>query len=177
MTLATIEQLESYLGTVITGPSAVASAQLALDIASNSVETYIGYKIEEIVDDEVNIDGTGNTIVLLPSFPITEITAIIEDGVLLETTAYEFSQFGVVKKTNGLWTSKLNGINVTYTHGFTEVPLSIVGVVLSLAGRIKSGSSDIKQESIGGYSVTYANPSPVLQASEIMTLDAFRILK
>lgn len=177
MALATIEQLESYLGTVITGPAAVASAQLALDIASDAVEKYIGYTLEEIEDDVVSVDGTRNYVFLLPAYPVTEITSIVEDGVMLETDEYEFSQFGIVKKLNGLWTNKLNGIVITYTHGFVDIPMSIVGVVLSLAGRIKDGSSNIKQESIGGYSITYANPSPVLQAAEVMTLDAFRILK
>jgi hypothetical protein len=177
MALATIEQLESYLGTVITGPSAVASATLALDIASDAVEKYIGYSILEVEDDVITVDGTANFVFLLPAYPVTEITAIVEDGILLDTDKYEYSQFGIVKRSFGVWTNKLSGISVTYTHGFTDVPLSIVGVVLALAGRIKDGSSNIKQESIGGYSVTYANPSPVLQAAEVMTLDAFRILK
>lgn len=177
MALATIEQLESYLGTVITGPSAVASAQLALDIASDAVEQYIGYDILEVEDDVITVDGTYNYVFLLPAYPVTEITAIVEDGTLLDIDKYEYSQFGIVKKKDGVWTNKLNGITVTYTHGFTDVPMSIIGVVLALASRIKDGSSNIKQESIGGYSVTYANPSPVLQASEVMTLDAFRILK
>jgi len=177
MALATVEQLESYLGTVITGPSAVASAELALDIASDAVEKYIGYPVEEVVDDVISVDGTRNYVFLLPAYPVTDIASITEDGIMLDTDEYEYSQFGIVKKLNGLWTNKLNGITITYTHGFTDVPMSIIGVVLALASRIKDGSSNIKQESMGSYSVTYANPSPVLQAAEVMVLDAFRILK
>ena len=92
MALATVEQLESYLGTVITGPSAVASAQLALDIASDAVEKYIGYSILEVEDDVITVDGTANFVFLLPAYPVTEITAIIEDGILLDTDKYEYSQ-------------------------------------------------------------------------------------
>ncbi|MFD4797213.1 hypothetical protein [Streptomyces anulatus] len=45
---------------------------------------------------------------------------------------------------------------VTYSHGYAEVPATVRAIVLTLAGRVLTNPSDLRQESVGSVSVTYA---------------------
>ncbi|MGW2425059.1 hypothetical protein ACWC0C_38455 [Streptomyces sp. NPDC001709] len=45
---------------------------------------------------------------------------------------------------------------VTYTHGYETVPADVRAIVLTLAGRVLTNPSDLRQESVGSVNVTYA---------------------
>ncbi|MFJ7588434.1 hypothetical protein ACIQZO_13815 [Streptomyces sp. NPDC097617] len=45
---------------------------------------------------------------------------------------------------------------VTYTHGYATVPADVRAIVLTLAGRVLTNPNDLRQESVGSVSVTYA---------------------
>ncbi|MFJ5707614.1 hypothetical protein [Streptomyces sp. NPDC093105] len=47
-------------------------------------------------------------------------------------------------------------VTVTYTHGYASVPGDVLAVVLTLAGRVLTNPSDLRQESVGSVSVTYS---------------------
>ncbi|MFJ4794021.1 hypothetical protein [Kitasatospora purpeofusca] len=47
-------------------------------------------------------------------------------------------------------------VEVTYEHGYTEVPGDVRAVVLTAAARVLNNPSDLRQETAGGVSVTYA---------------------
>lgn len=47
-------------------------------------------------------------------------------------------------------------VYVTYTHGYATVPADVRAIVLTLAGRVLTNPSDLRQESVGSVSVTYA---------------------
>jgi hypothetical protein len=171
--LGSIAELEAWLGRDLTDETA---AQQALDIASGVVRTYCGHSISQILNDDIKLDGTGTNIVMLPAIPVNGIDLIEVNDEELEDTKYAWSKKGFVKRTDGiLWPTLPNSIRIIYNHGFATIPDAILGVVLSLAGRIVDGSSGIKQETIGSYSVTYADPSPVLRANEQNALDAYKV--
>ncbi|MCX4687231.1 hypothetical protein OG401_23485 [Kitasatospora purpeofusca] len=45
---------------------------------------------------------------------------------------------------------------ITYTSGYGAVPGDVLAVVLTLAARILNNPADLRQEAVGGVSVTYA---------------------
>ncbi|CAM5247716.1 hypothetical protein SSPIM334S_06287 [Streptomyces spiroverticillatus] len=47
-------------------------------------------------------------------------------------------------------------VTVTYTHGYASVPGDVRAVVLTLAARVLNNPTDLRQESVGSVSVTYA---------------------
>ena len=170
--LATIAQLELLLGRDVDN----VAAQQALDIASDTVRAYCGHSISQILNDVVTLDGSDTNTLILPAAPVNGIDFIKVNGVTLAATAYKWSKKGWVRRIDGiLWPSTPGSIEVTYNHGFATIPGAILGVVLSLAGRIQDGSSGIKQETIGSYSVTYGDPSPVLRANEQAALDVYKV--
>lgn len=172
--LATVADLEAFLGTTFDDPT---SAELAIDIASNIVKNYCGHSILKVLNDNIFLDGSGTTLLLLPAFPVNGIDLIEIEGEILENTKYKWSKKGWVVRTDGLlWPSQPNTIEIIYNHGYDTVPDAILGVVLSLSSRIVEQPSGIKQETIGSYSVTYNDPSPTLRANEQSVLDYYKVI-
>lgn len=173
MSLATIADLEAVLHRDIDDEDTYALA--ALDQATAVVENYLGQPVELVEDDEVILDGSGTKVLLLPAFPVTEVTSVIVDEeTLTEGTDYEWSATGELRR-KGTWPAALRSVEVTYSHGYATVPPVIVAVVAALAGRIYGTPLTVRQESMGAYSVTYTGAGgPALQAAELMMLDAYR---
>ncbi len=172
MSLATIADLEAVLHRDIDAEDPYALA--ALEQASAVVENYLGQPVELVEDDEVVLDGSGTKVLLLPAFPVTEVTLVLVDGDALTEDDYEWSKTGELRR-KALWPAALRSVEVTYSHGYATVPAVIVAVVSALAGRIYGTPLTVRQESMGSYSVTYAGAGgPSLQAAELMMLDAYR---
>ena len=171
--LATVEQLEAWLGRTLADEAA---AEQALDIASSVVRTYCGHSISQILNDDITLDGTGTNLLLLPAMPVNGVDIVEVEEEELDPTDFAWSKKGFIKRIDGLlWGTLPGSIRVVYNHGYATIPDAILGVVLSLAGRIVDGSSGIKQETIGSYSVTYGDPSPVLRANEQQALDSYKV--
>lgn len=176
--LASLDAFAAFLGRELTPAGSgepATSEEQALQIASDAVRSLLGYPVTR--EEELYVlDGTGSTVVRLPAFPLLAVSEVRVAGELLDDSAYAWSHAGWLTRTDGrTWGTLPRNIEVSATTGFDMVPPAITGVVLSLAARMVDGSAGIKQETIGSYSVTYQNPSPTLQAGEIMALDHFRL--
>lgn len=176
--LATLEELATFVGRTLTPAGSgeqPTTEEQALTIASSTVRTYLGHQVS-LQEETYVLDGTGTTFLRLPGFPIIDIAAVEEDGEEVPAEAYKVSPTGYLLRTDGhKWTHNPGGIEITFTAGFDPVPAVIVGAVLNLAARISDGSANIKQETIGSYNVTYATPTPTLQAAEMMAIEPYRI--
>lgn len=172
--LATVAQLESWLGREFDSETA---AQQALDVASDTIRSYCGHSISQILNDTVVLDGTGTNTLLLPAAPVNGIDSIEVNGEALESTDYKYSKKGWVRRVDGLkFPTTPGSIEVIYNHGYTTIPKDIVGVVLSFASRALDGSANVKQETIGSYSVTYGDTASVLRADEKAVLDIYKVV-
>jgi hypothetical protein len=190
---ATVAELAAYLARDI--DNADPSALLALSLASDTVRAYIGQEITSVEDDEITLDGTGTTLVLLPELPVTEISSVVEDGLdLTEDEDYYWSAQGEVirveprwegitrverpyeslKRVERRWLKKPRAVVITYSHGYATVPGPVKAATLALAGRIIDSPSGVKQETIGAYSVTYSSGTPTLADNEARLLDQYR---
>jgi len=173
-TLASVAELETFLDRTLmdTDP-----AELALEIASSAVADYLNQTLMLVEDDEAIIDGNGTELLMLPQVPVTEITKIEIDGTEIDSDYYSYNAKGMVKLKGKKFPKSLANVTVTYSHGYTNIPYAIRGVVLSIAARILDTNPAVKQESIGGYSVSYSNSSAGLLAIEQDALSAYRIIK
>lgn len=173
MAFATIADLNAVLRASIANNDAAALA--ALEAASNVVEGYIGQPVELVENDILVLDGNGRNTFLLPCWPVVDVIEIEVDGDYLEDDSYEWSFTGEVVRLQSVWPKTLRAIQVEYTHGYAVVPPVIVNVVANLAARIYSIPVAVKQESIGGYSVTYSSGGGLgLQVAETFILDPYR---
>lgn len=85
---------------------------------------YCGWTVTPVAEDvTVTVDGSGGPVLSLPSLYVTEVSAVVEDGVALDVADLRVSTNGQVRKRSGAcWTSALGGVVVTMTHGYPAAP-------------------------------------------------------
>lgn len=90
-------------------------------------------------------------VVALPQRPVVSVELVRAGGRVLRPDEYRLWR-------DDLWLGALGfgPVVVTYTHGYAEVPATVRAIVLTLAGRVLTNPSDLRQESVGSVSVTYA---------------------
>lgn len=166
---ASIEDVAAVLGREIDegDPSAI----IAIETASGLVAEFIGRDISQVVGEVEIIDGSGTNVLLLrywPVHPDPTVKVLGEDE-----EDFEWAESGYLKRTDYPWPTELRSVEVTYTHGYNPLPTSVRTIVAQAAARLLETPGAVKQESIGGYSVTYT-AGAVLQALDLMALERYR---
>jgi hypothetical protein len=161
-----------------------------LNRASERVRGYTGQTISRVIDDVADIP-VRNLIAYLPQLPADKPTVVRFDGVtFLENSAWYWDPIqdricGInpyitsANFTGWWWRNQDKYIEVTYSHGYTDVPDTIKEIVCAIANRMANtpdaAEGGTRQESVGGVSTTYASESlssgANLTASEKAALD------
>lgn len=126
--------------------------QRLLDTALVVARRYCGWHVSPVrTDDEIIMDGPGGTELFPPTRNIVELTEVINDGTPLEVGSSAAIPEVVVPasapwkivRLAGTWSTQYSGIEITMSHGFTEVEaadwrqaiLSMVDQMGSSSGR------------------------------------------
>ncbi|MFE7466351.1 hypothetical protein ACFU6R_19890 [Streptomyces sp. NPDC057499] len=89
-------------------------------------------------------------VVILPQRPVVAVELVRAGGRELGPDEYRLWR-------DELWLAGSYGsVVVTYSHGYAAVPAPVRAIVLTLAGRVLTNPNDLRQESVGSVSVTYA---------------------
>ncbi|MFB6911728.1 hypothetical protein [Streptomyces microflavus] len=89
-------------------------------------------------------------VVTLPQRPVVAVELVRAGGRELRPDEYRLWR-------DELWLAGSYGSAVvTYSHGYVTVPADVRAIVLTLAGRVLTNPSDLRQESVGAVNVTYA---------------------
>lgn len=130
------------------------NARIAVDAACGTVRAFTEQMINYVADETITLDGQGTDILILPEWPVVDVSLVIEDDVVIT----DFSQHddGTLIRV-WPWRVGRNNIEVTYSHGWQEVPSQVRIVALNLAQRLFEfgGGGGIASETIGSYSVSY----------------------
>ena len=150
-------------------------ARRLLDDATDEIRSYVGRHLSVVPDDEVTLPGTWSTRLRLPNAPLTAApSAVTLDGTALMVDAdYEWQRGGVLIRPSG-WGGADIEIVVTYSHGLDPIPGQVRSACLKLAAASASLTPGVSQESIDGYSVSYAQGSGVLTDMELRILNQLR---
>lgn len=179
--LASTEQVEAYSKSQILG----ADPRLgdSLNGVSTAIRRYCGWHIAPAQTETVVLDGPGGRLLSLPSLHVTDVSAIAEDDVPVETSNYRWSVDGSVKKKSGRWSDEFRSVTVTYTHGFDYADVAdLTSVVLSVIVRQLSSPTGATREQAGQVSVSWAVTAPgvsggiALLEHERSILDHYRIV-
>ncbi|WP_369383459.1 hypothetical protein [Streptomyces sp. cg36] len=124
-------------------------AALVLDTASAIVRTEARQRFTRGTTT-VALARRGQS-VALPQRPVVSIDLVRVGGRELRP-----DEFRVWR--DHLWLRALGfgPVVVTYTHGYVTVPADVRALVLTLASRVLTNPADLRQESAGSVSVTYA---------------------
>ncbi|SPT53796.1 Uncharacterised protein [Actinomyces bovis] len=160
--LASSAALAAYTRGAITAADPRATS--LLDAASAAVRRYCGWHVVPVITETVILDGTGAALVELPSMRVEEITALTEKcphrgGRVHEWTPeelgdLEWSHLGTLRRRDGVWTDRYQGIRVTMRHGYQEAP-ELTQTVLQVAAMALSSPTGVTHEQAGGVSINY----------------------
>ncbi|MFE3409453.1 hypothetical protein ACFXMT_14285 [Streptomyces mirabilis] len=90
------------------------------------------------------VDG----VIRLPLRPVVSVDAVTRDGAPID--------FDWDDETERLCVWGCTRVSVTFTHGYASVPGDVLAVALTAAQRVISNPNDLRQETVGSVSVTYA---------------------
>lgn len=153
-----------------------ARADFILSAVTSEVRKFSDQQFERVTDEEVILDGSGTQVLLLPGLPVIEVLSVFEGGTELDSSSYEWSAKGILRKSSGYWIQKFRNVVVTYTHGIPEVTDDIRMFVCSIAARAFVNPTGVTNESEGGYSAGYGYDGsrlPRLTASDQDFLRAY----
>lgn len=176
-------------------------AALALKRASARVRKYCRQEITLVEDETITLPGNGR-VLRLPQRPLVlddthPLTVIELFGITnVEYTALEgrdFTRIGTELTRGEAWwaPTRLMGfpwlrpqgvwaqrVQVTYSHGYTDIPDDIEDVVLDLAAMAMTNPQGLRSESIDDYSRTFAAEmigGPQLSAEHKEALRPYRV--
>ncbi len=143
-----------------------ASALAAIAEASALIQGYCHQTVELVEDEELVLDvGERQTKIFLPQLPVTEVTAVEEDGETLTVTDdYKLGANGILHRVGAYWYPGVQTVTVTYSHGYATIPQIVKDVCAALAGRryqaglqaaAVEGQSGVRAMSLGDYSIQY----------------------
>lgn len=151
MSYTTPADLADYLGedagTIDTG-----RAELLIDLASADIDHEAGQTFAATAADRAVLDGNGTTILVLPAWPVTDVSEVVVDGASLTAVGYRWSAAGLLRRVGAVWPDRYQAVEVTYDHGYAVVPGVIRSLCLQAAARGWTNPGGMASESIGSYS-------------------------
>ena len=127
--------------------------------AIGAIRGYCGWHISPSITETLIVDGPGDSLLLLPTLRLTNLTALTIDGTPVALEDVQWSERGGVRgyRTS---TAKWRGVSVEITHGYDEFPADLLAVARSMAAagdgsiakRYQSGphSVDLTDQAIAG---------------------------
>lgn len=151
----------------------------ALKAASQVIRNYCGWHISPAMT--CTAYPHGDAVKRLPAAYVSAISKVIENGVLLDATEYEWRNDGLIRRTNKRWSDKWNAISVEYTAGYdiTAVP-DLAEAVAAITAGVLSVSAGVASESADGVSISYSASASSIAASltsqQKSALEAYKVV-
>jgi len=185
----TKQDVENLLQIEITSDVHVASCARAISEATEAIRNYCHQYIELVTDDAITLDCAGGTRLFLPELPVVSVAAVVEDEEALTVDDdYKLGQYGILHRVSCDWTTGIQIITVTYTHGYDaydSLPDDIVAVATRAAARafqagLKASGTEgvpgISAKSLGDFSVSYASAAGGGVGEGLMGVSGARML-
>lgn len=142
--LATREQLAAWMQ--VDPSSLPAGADAVLSVVSSIVRKEARNSFQRATTTLTRRPREGR--VVLPLRPVVSVESVTRDG---QSVEWDWDA-----ETETLAVSGCAPVSVTFTHGYGEVPDDVLAVVLTAAQRVLTNPQDLRQETVGAVSVTYA---------------------
>lgn len=151
--LATVSQLEGWMqadpGTLPASAASTLETVSAIVRAEARQSFTRGTSTVTLYPDTLETwGGQTFTRVDLPQRPVVSVASVVdEDG---NPVPYELRRDTLHLR------KPCTAVSVTFTHGYAQVPGDVLAVALTAAQRVLNNPSDLRQETVGSMSVTYA---------------------
>lgn len=194
----TIADMAAFLQ--ITIPADSEAAARAILEASAAIQNHCRQQLALVEDEAYIFDVPGyRTKLFLPELPVTEVSAVVENGTaLVADDDYKLGRGGILYRLGGYyWYPGVQTVTVTYSHGYATIPQDVKDICVRAASRSyqsglkaaqEEGLPGVQATQLGDYSVTYAEPAsgsgggglgasaaPLLLPSEMRVLGPYRL--
>lgn len=163
MALLTIDQLQTDLGRdsrPLTDDE-IGTAQFFIDLITAYIESRcVGLSFTEVTDFEWKAQADYHGILELPYYPVTDVTSVknAKSGV---ETCWDWDEFDTIYDLDPFET-----VVVTLDYGFDTPPNDLAIVARAVARRMMNNPENIRQQTVGAISETYASVGDQLTAFE-----------
>lgn len=158
--IVSVSEFNTYTGNYEDGETVVAMKARMLRSAQEVVKDYLGFNPESTTYVSEIISGIGNNHLYLFAHPITQVSSVSIQGVVLDSSEYSIKDRFLLR-TNGVW---LNGIDVTvtYTAGWSAqtLPDTVKMAILQIASLMlqeSGGNIGLTGKSFSENSRTFIN--------------------
>ena len=110
------------------------------DQAVALVQSYCGWHIAPSQQDVLTLDGNGSRTIMLPSLHVTVVNSVSVDGTVLDASAYDWSEAGIIELRCGRFPDRFRCVVVDFWHGYEEFPAPVQAVLSQLWEDGMSGS-------------------------------------
>jgi len=153
--LADANDLATLLDVVATDPKLL----LALRRASDRFRGAVRHPVSLVANDVVLLDGNGTQSLNLPAAPVVGTPTVTIDGTAV--TDFRTSAKNGILRRSSCWPDDLGNIQVTYTHGYAEIPGDIADAVLEQAQLQYEVLAGVAQMSLGSQSIGFGTQATV----------------
>ncbi len=187
----TVRDVEELLQIEINDPEQVASCERAIKEASAAIRNYTCQYLSPVPDDEITLDvWERRSLLMLPELPVLSVSRVVEDGQLLqESVDYVLAGAGQLQRGSRrapqTWAVGPQITDVTYTHGYVDIPQDIVSVATRAAGRVYQaglqaaqvgGVLGVVSASLGDFSLGFGSAQGGGVGEGVMGVSAARML-
>lgn len=164
--IVTVTQLENRLRKTLDSGQATQELTLAQAVVADHCNLVT---LEQVEDDEVTLHGVYGPVLRIPGGPVESVSEVTIDGAAVSNYWLVKDDLWRGRNVDGLevplpgdlttWVGPSVEVVVTCTHGFAtgECPAAIQAVILGMAARTWSNPAGTRQQTIDGYSATWAN--------------------
>lgn len=148
----------------------------ALRAASRRFAGAVRHPVRLVVADVVTLYGECTDRLPLPAAPVTEVTSVRVDGVLLDPSGYRVRKdAGILRRMGGVWEDWAE-VEVLWSHGYDPIPQDIQEAVIDQARTIYRVQPGVQTVQAGGESITYGAQAAVGVTSQWQAaVDAYQL--
>lgn len=145
---------------------------MAWRAAIGEIRGYCGWHIAPSVTETVTLDGSASGVILLPTLRLTAAPTVVSvDGTTVEAENLQWSERGVVRFLRHA-TTKLRGVVMTITHGYTDFPPELLAVARDMA--LQDGRIGASGMTSGPHQIQFGVTGAGVQAGAVGTSDLQR---
>ena len=174
----TLQNCKKYLNIAQSDTSKDDLLELLIEATTTAAEDYLGRYIvaRQISQEPYDCLNANSKYLQLKQYPVTTLTAVLEDGETVPTSALTLDNTNGILKRNIFWKG---AVLVTYTAGIASstanVPKNLQLAIWQWVSFLLNtqGSQGIYSETLGDYSVNYLEQNPI-PATVLSLLESYK---
>ncbi|QGZ16901.1 head-to-tail adaptor [Arthrobacter phage LittleTokyo] len=129
--------------------------------ASAGIRRYCGWHIAPVLEETLDGDGPGGSLLLLPTGRLLSLVSATNAGTVVDLAEVDFSRSGMLELRGGWWSSRLGGVSVRVQHGYDLADVADVQqIVKQVTANALASPMGATREQAGQVSISWATTAP-----------------